>query len=97
MGFVHLLTSSKTGSIRKGQPRTQLLASGPIAAQEDPPCTGFWENSITSGGTNGAAATFAADLDSDGRAVVDAGASAADVVSVRVVDSFGNAGVGDVL
>ena len=43
------------------------LASGPVLAQE---CSGFWENSITSGGTNGAAALFVADLDGDGDADV---------------------------
>jgi hypothetical protein len=40
-----------------------LLVSGPALAQE---CSGFWENSITSGGTNGAVAVFAIDLDGDG-------------------------------
>jgi hypothetical protein len=42
-----------------------FLASGPglVQAQD---CAGFWENSITTGGTNGVAAVFAADIDGDG-------------------------------
>jgi hypothetical protein len=41
-----------------------LLAAGPALAQAD--CAGFRENSLASGGTNGAEALFAADLDGDG-------------------------------
>jgi hypothetical protein len=42
-----------------------LLAWGAATAQNDD-CTGFWENDIASGGTNGATSVFAADINRDG-------------------------------